>query len=100
MFTPITLGVLALLYVAVLFMLAHWGDRQTHLIAKSRCRGIIYSLSLAVYCSSWTFYGAVGSAVNNGWLYLAIYLGPVLLITFGHGLMRRLLKVTKEKRIY
>lgn len=99
MFAPITLGVLALVYVAVLFMLAHWGDRQTHWLANSRWRAIIYSLSLAVYCSSWTFYGAVGSAVNNGWLYLAIYLGPILLVVFGHDLMRRLLKITKEKRI-
>jgi Na+/proline symporter/signal transduction histidine kinase/ActR/RegA family two-component response regulator len=98
-FTPLTLGVLALVYVAVLFILAHWGDRQRQWLNQPRWRGIIYSLSLAVYCSSWTFYGAVGSAVNDGWLFLAIYLGPILLIVFAHGLMRRLLQTTKKKRI-
>lgn len=99
MFTLLTLGFLALLYVAVLFLIAHWGDRQTGIMGKPKWRGVVYSLSLAVYCSSWTFYGAVGSAVNNGWLYIAIYLGPVLLMIFGHHLFRQLLRVTKEQRI-
>jgi hypothetical protein len=49
---------------------------------------MVYSLALAVYCSSWTFYGAVGTAVSNGWAYLPIYLGPILLFVFFSGILR------------
>ena len=60
------LSILALTYVAVLFAVAYQGDRRTRTAAKPRAQALIYSLTLAVYCTSWTFYGAVGSAATGG----------------------------------
>lgn len=74
-------------YAALLFVVA-WGVRRRGL--SPRDRRIVYTLGLAVYCSSWTFNGAVGSAVADGWAYLPIYLGPVLLFAGGGRLLARL----------
>ncbi len=60
-------------------------------------RPAVYSLALAVYCSSWTFYGAVGSAVRNGIGYLPIYLGPLLLFVFGWRIIERLALVARSQ---
>ncbi|NEK75200.1 MAG: hypothetical protein G3W62_20995, partial [Xanthomonas euvesicatoria] len=57
----------------------------------------VYSLALAVYCSSWTFYGAVGSAVRNGIGYLPIYLGPLLLLLFGWRIIERLALIARAE---
>ena len=70
-------------YVAVLFGIAYYGDSRPLYPARPGLRPIIYSLALAVYCSSWTFYGAVGSAAQSSLSFLPIYLGPILLFTFG-----------------
>ena len=58
---------------------------------------MIYSLALAVYCSSWTFYGAVGSAVRDGLSYLPIYLGPILLFVFMTPFFERLVRMAKQQ---
>ncbi|GAB4197849.1 MAG: hypothetical protein Tsb002_32340 [Wenzhouxiangellaceae bacterium] len=99
MFTPLTLVLLSLLYVGVLFIIAHWGEALPGSRLTPRWRAVIYSLSLAVYCSSWTFYGAVGSAVSSGWLFVTIYLGPVLMMVLGFDMLRRLLHLTKAQRL-
>ena len=52
-------------------------------------------MSLAIYCSSWTFFGGVGSAATGGWNYLAIYLGPILLYLFGARLLTRLVHLSQ-----
>ena len=59
----------------------------------------MYSLAIAVYCSSWTFYGAVGSAAGSSLSYLPIYLGPILLFLFGDRLLRRLTLAAKQHNI-
>src|SRR5690606_9625065 len=61
-------------YAALLFAVAWWGDRNPGFTQRPGLRPIVYSLALAVYCSSWTFYGAVGTAARNGIGYLPIYL--------------------------
>ncbi|MEQ7457693.1 hypothetical protein, partial [Xanthomonas campestris] len=61
-------------YAALLFGVAWWGDHRPLYPERPWLRPAVYSLALAVYCSSWTFYGAVGSAVRNGIGYLPIYL--------------------------
>ena len=63
----------------------------------TRHHGLIYGLSLAVYCTSWTFYGGVGTAATSGLDYLPIYLGPVLVFTFGFGLVRKVLAQSKAQ---
>jgi Na+/proline symporter/signal transduction histidine kinase len=89
----------SLLYVGLLFVVAYMGDRRPLYPRQPRLRPIIYSLALAVYCSSWTFYGAVGTAARGGLAYLPIYLGPILLFVFGFGLMRRMVRITKQRNI-
>ncbi|NVK43056.1 MAG: PAS-domain containing protein [Oceanospirillaceae bacterium] len=89
---------ISLAYVGVLFAIAYYGDST----AKGRsyaANPVIYSLSLAVYCSSWTFYGAVGRAASSGWEFLATYLGPVLVFIFGWRLIEKVILVSKEQNI-
>lgn len=89
----------SLAYVGLLFGVAYYGDRRPLYPSRPFLRPIVYSLALAVYCSSWTFYGAVGSAARSGLSYLPIYLGPILLFVFGIGLLERLNLVAKERGI-
>ncbi|MBU6502995.1 MAG: PAS-domain containing protein [Burkholderiales bacterium] len=89
----------ALAYVALLFAVAYAGDQHPSFMHSPRLRAIVYSLTLMVYCSSWTFYGAVGTAARSGLAYLPIYLGPALLFLFGTGFLRRLLRVVRRRKI-
>ena len=84
-------------YVGLLFAVAHAGDRRAPV--SGRWRPLVYSLALAVYCSSWTFYGAVGTAARTGLGFLPIYLGPLLLLVFGWPLIERLVLISGEQRI-
>ncbi|MEP9400294.1 PAS-domain containing protein [Sphingomonas silueang] len=77
----------ALGYAAMLFAVA-WIARTR--AVRGTLRRTVYTLGLAVYCSSWTFYGAVGSAVVDGWAYLPIYLGPMLVFALAPRLLARL----------
>ena len=76
--------------MGLLFVIALWGDRTNALGSKRVSRRWVYSLALAVYCTSWTFYGAVGIAADSLWSYLPIYLGPLLVYTLGIPLIRRI----------
>ncbi|MFN4019499.1 MAG: PAS-domain containing protein [Erythrobacter sp.] len=92
----------ALIYLAGLFWLAAWRDRAASALPSQaallrRHQGLVYGLSLAVYCSSWTFFGGVGTAATAGLDYLPIYLGPVLVFTFGFGLLRKILAQAKAQ---
>lgn len=86
-------------YVGLLFAVAYAGDRRTETPGWRRLRPIVYSLALAVYCSSWTFYGAVGTAARTGLGFLPIYLGPLLLLLFGWRILERLVLISGEHRI-
>ncbi len=92
-------ALLALLYVGGLFLIANWAERQSSERYIQKYGGWIYSLALAVYCTSWTYYGAVGSAISSGWDYVPIYLGPLLLYLFGHRVLRKLLHVAKKNNV-
>lgn len=89
----------SLAYVALLFAIAWIGDRRRVYPDHAPLRPLVYSLALAVYCSSWTFYGAVGSAVRDGPSYLPIYLGPVLLFLFAMPFLERLVRVSKQHNV-
>ena len=84
-------------YVGLLFGVAWLGDRKPLYPRRNWLRPIIYSLALAVYCSSWTFYGAVGTAATTGLGFLPIYLGPILLFLFGWRILERLVLVAREQ---
>ena len=87
-----------LIYMACLFAIAFWGDRQTGEF-NPRLRVWVYSLSLAVWCTSWTFFGAVGMAAGQIWDFLPIYIGPVILFILGWRLFARMLAVSKQENI-
>ena len=90
---------LSLGYVSLLFAIAHWGDKADPNRFSGTARATIYGLTLAVYCTSWTFYGAVGTAAQSGWGYLPIYLGPILVIVFGWGMIQRIIAVSKRQNL-
>ncbi len=86
-------------YVALLFAIAYWGDSLDSRRYTAFARSAVYSLSLAVYCTSWTFYGAVGTATQNGWAFLPIYLGPMLVILFGWRMISRIVALSKRQNL-
>lgn len=96
---PIWVILASFIYAAILFAIAWIGDRHSLYTQRPWVRPTVYSLALAVYCSSWTFYGAVGSAVRYGWGYLPIYLGPFLMLLFGWRLLERLALVAQSQKI-
>lgn len=89
----------ALLYIAVLFAIAIWGENKNSLGYKLSLQPWVYALSLAIYCTSWTYYGAVGNAVNGGWSFLPILLGPTLLFIFGTSILRKMVTISKRHNI-
>ncbi len=91
--------VAALLYLFVLFAVAHAADGAGRSIMRGPARTTIYSLALAVYCTSWTFYGSVGFANRAGLDFLGIYLGPILVIGLGHRLVARVVRLAKAQNI-
>ena len=99
MLNPLSLILIALAYMALLFAIAWIGDRKRIARNHRKIQAAIYSLSLAVYCTSWTFYGAVGMAATTGWGFLPIYLGPALVFLFGFDLIRRIALTSREQRI-
>lgn len=93
------LVVISLLYVATLFVIAWYGDKRAHQGRPIHNTGLIYSLSLAVYCTSWTFYGAVGQAASGGWIFMSIYIGPILFLVFFWRVLIKIIRIVKEKRL-
>ncbi len=89
----------ALIYLLLLFVVASYGDRSTEARGNRRSRPVRYALSLAIYCTSWTFFGSVGMASGSGFSFLAIYLGPLLMVTVGHRLFARIIALAKAERI-
>ncbi|NOI82283.1 hybrid sensor histidine kinase/response regulator [Vibrio tubiashii] len=87
----------SLMYLGLLFLIAWYGDKQHNWLAK--WRPWIYSLSIAVYCTSWTFYGTVGQASNNPWAFLPIYIAPILVFTLGWRILARLIITAKREHI-
>jgi len=97
----------ALVYIGLLFLVASYGDRISRKRAEPgsaaggerRPRLLIYPLSLAVYCTSWTFFGSVGAASHNGYEFLAIYIGPVLMVGIVTPLIARVVRLAKAQNI-
>ena len=95
MVSGLLLSALAIIYLLLLFAVAFYGERKSVYPGRARLRPYIYSLSLGVYCTTWTFFGAVGTAARDGWSYLPIYLGPALVFLFGTPFLERLVAVAR-----
>jgi len=95
-----TLIAASLGYALLLFAIAFWAERRAKAGRIGWLRSpFIYTLSISVYCTGWTFYGAVGSAARNGFEFVTIYLGPTLVFIGWWWLLRKLLRVGRAQRI-
>lgn len=89
----------ALAYIAALFWIASFGDRRALAFPARQPRPTLYALALAIYCTSWTFFGSVGMAAASGLDFLTIYIGPILMLTVGLPLLRHVVALSKAERI-
>ncbi|MBV9260034.1 MAG: PAS-domain containing protein, partial [Pseudolabrys sp.] len=87
----------ALVYIGLLFLVASYGDSIRGFARQGRTRLLIYPLSLAIYCTSWTFFGSVGLASRTGYDFLTIYIGPVLTIGLLSPLLARIVRLAKAQ---
>src|SRR5258706_5789916 len=87
------------LYIGALFGIAYLGDRAGKTRPLLVGRPYVYALALAVYCTSWTFFGSVGSASENGFDFIAVYLGPIAAFTLATPLIRRIILLAKAQNI-
>lgn len=90
---------LSVVYLLVLFAVALWAERCSKQGRSLTNNPYIYSLSLAVYCTAWTFYGSIGKAANTGIEFLAIYVGPTLIMPFWLLVMRKIIRICKVQNI-
>ena len=84
-------------YMAMLFAVAWRGEQKTG--ARNRLGPWAYALSLSIYCTSWTYYGAVGTAARNGWEYLPIYIGPVIGLVVLFPIWRRIAAAARRENV-
>ena len=89
----------AMAYILLLFAIASYGDRMPRRFTTGRGRPVIYALSLSVYCTSWTFFGSVGNASRNGFEFLTIYIGPILIFALGYPVLQRIVHISKAESI-
>ncbi len=86
-------------YLGVLFAIAWYGDRRADAGRSIIANPTIYALSLAVYCTTWTYYGSVGRAVATGIGFLPIYLGPTLMLGLWWFVMLKIIRIAKTNRL-
>ena len=86
-------------YLGLLFAIAYYGDKRADAGRSIIANPYIYSLSMAVYCTSWTYYGSVGRAASTGLGFLPIYIGPTLMAALWWFVMLKMLRISKANRI-
>src|SRR5437879_2626425 len=99
MLTAPVIVIASFAYVGVLFAIAFYGDKRADAGRSIIANPYIYALSLAVYCTSWTFYGSVGRAATSGIGFLPIYLGPTLMAALWWYVMLKIIRISKQNRI-
>lgn len=86
-------------YLALLFLIAAWGDRRASQGRSVIGSPTVYALSIAVYCTAWTFYGSVGRATTQGASFLLIYLGPTLAMLSAPFILRKMVRIAAAQRL-
>jgi PAS domain S-box-containing protein len=99
LFSPWLLLTVILGYLVLLFSIAYFAERKELQGRSLVSNPYVYSLSLAVYCTSWTFYGSVGRAANSGLNFLTTYIGPTLMAALWWIILRKIVYLSKENRI-
>lgn len=97
--TSLIIGVVLVAYLAILFGVAYKIDANTRLQYRFSKSPTVYALSLAVYCTAWTFFGSVGAASTYNIEFLAIYLGPIILMPFLWFVYRRFIRISRVQGI-
>lgn len=92
-----TLILIIIIYLAVLFYIAFVAEKKRQ--SKWVNNPYVYTLSLAVYCSAWTYYGSIGIAANSGINFLPIYLGPVIAAPIWIVVLRKIIRISKQHKI-
>jgi Na+/proline symporter/nitrogen-specific signal transduction histidine kinase len=95
---PLVLGA-SLAYLLLLFVVAGWGDRRALQGRSVIGNAWVYALSMAVYCTAWTYFGSVGRAASGGVWFLPIYLGPMLAMTLAWLVLRKMIRIARSYRI-
>jgi signal transduction histidine kinase/Na+/proline symporter len=90
---------ISLFYLAFLFWLAFVVEKSARLQNYIKNSGVIYSISLAIYCTAWTFYGSIGKASVNGIDFLPVYIGPTLLMPLWYFVMKKMIRISKMNKI-
>ncbi|MEE9385180.1 MAG: hypothetical protein V3V08_17385 [Nannocystaceae bacterium] len=98
MFSPWSIIAVIVTYVAGLFLVAQWAERTPAGRNTAKKTGV-YALGLAVYCTTWTYYGSVGKAATGGMGFLPVYLGPTLGLLLGWTIFRRIVRLKHAHRI-
>ncbi|WP_020675644.1 sodium:solute symporter family transporter [Geopsychrobacter electrodiphilus] len=99
MISPLIVTLISVGYFALLFAVAYYADARREAGRSIINNPYIYSLSLGVYCTSWTYYGSVGRAATSGLDFLPIYLGPTLIAFTWWFLLRKMVRISKEQNI-
>ena len=89
----------AFAYLCLLFAIAYYGDKRADEGRSLANNSYIYALSIAVYCTSWTYYGSVGRAASSGLDFLPIYLGPTLTFALWWFVIHKIIRISKAHRI-
>lgn len=93
----IELFAIIMLYLALLFFIAFWAEKKKSNFWANN--PYVYSLSLAVYCTAWTYYGSIGVAANQGLEYLAIYIGPIIIIPAWIVINSKIIRISRVNKI-
>lgn len=99
MLSPLSLFLVVIAYLSVLFALAYYAESRERAGRSIVSNPYVYSLSLAVYCTSWTFYGSVGKAAGSGLSFITTYLGPTLAASLWWVVLRKIITTAKRHRI-
>ena len=95
---PLVIGT-SLAYLLLLVGVAYWADRRAAARRSVIARPWVYALSMAVYCTAWTYFGSVERAATGGMWFLPIYLGPTLAMVLGWTVLRKMIRIAKTHRI-
>lgn len=94
----IIVSIAFILYLLILFGIAYYAEYKLSRGKSIIRRPIVYVLSLAIYCTAWTFYGSVGRACTNGMEFFAIYLGPTIACALFIPFMKKMVRISKTQR--
>ncbi|UOQ77056.1 hypothetical protein MUN84_21790 [Hymenobacter sp. 5516J-16] len=86
-------------YLALLFGVAYAAERRSAARRSLVSNPYVYALSMAVYCTAWTYYGSVGRAAHFGLEFIGIYLGPTLMAPAAWLVLRKIIRICRQQRL-